>query len=558
MKQTFYRELQGHFNLRRPKGKKPTDIFFVIRMNGKQYKLSIGVKVYPSHWNKRKQEAVTDYRLSENDINNNYIVNKKIIETKDNFLKFIDYLCKTNDETQCSIDVLKTFVCKDMTKKKFDIIKYLNTKIDNRQIKESSKKDYYSMVKSFETFINEKKMSITDCKCLTRQMFKDFQKYLQEATGDRGETMANRTINHNVSILYNLLKEAVEDGLLTNSEYQDIKPSKLKETSIENSFALTDEEIMILYNYKCKKQEDEDVKNIFLFECVTGQRVSDIIQTSKNITETDGKLYFSIRQKKTRKTVNVDIIFQMAYDIIAKYHNGFPDYNYNYIKYHLNKVIEESGICQDNVNYEVEEHGKLVSKVVKRCSIIGTHCGRRTFITLLALRGWNALKIKQYTGHSMIDMVERYCKLTPQMINKYETLKKQGKVLLMVNQQDNETTVVKPVDVFNDLFAENIFLQLDKAYKDGVYMYKSDEAKKALSIIKKLSDINKYKDIIDNTYKERYDVLKPIVYNVACANMDEEAYQMFQYKGKQLGFTDEVQDINVIYFLFEEGRENKK
>ena len=49
--QYFFNEVQARFHLRKPKANKPTNIYLVCRINGKQVKLSTGVKVYPEHWN---------------------------------------------------------------------------------------------------------------------------------------------------------------------------------------------------------------------------------------------------------------------------------------------------------------------------------------------------------------------------------------------------------------------------------------------------------------------------------------------------------------------------
>ena len=47
--QYFFNEVQARFHLRKPKANKPTNIYLVCRINGKQVKLSTGVKVYPEH-----------------------------------------------------------------------------------------------------------------------------------------------------------------------------------------------------------------------------------------------------------------------------------------------------------------------------------------------------------------------------------------------------------------------------------------------------------------------------------------------------------------------------
>ena len=52
--QFFFNELQARFNLREPKANKPTNIYLVCRISGKQVKLATGVKIYPDHWNEKK------------------------------------------------------------------------------------------------------------------------------------------------------------------------------------------------------------------------------------------------------------------------------------------------------------------------------------------------------------------------------------------------------------------------------------------------------------------------------------------------------------------------
>ena len=63
--QIFINEMSATFNLRKPKANKPTNVYLVCRVQGKQVKLSTGIKVYPEHWNKSKQEAYISFRLSE-------------------------------------------------------------------------------------------------------------------------------------------------------------------------------------------------------------------------------------------------------------------------------------------------------------------------------------------------------------------------------------------------------------------------------------------------------------------------------------------------------------
>ena len=55
MKQLLY---NMHFNLRKSKASKPTNINCVVYMNGKQYYFATGVKILPCQWDKKRQIAV--------------------------------------------------------------------------------------------------------------------------------------------------------------------------------------------------------------------------------------------------------------------------------------------------------------------------------------------------------------------------------------------------------------------------------------------------------------------------------------------------------------------
>ena len=156
--QFFPEELRCTFNLRKPNGKKPTNIYMVVRMNGKQYKLTTGLKVYPSQWNKRKELAYISEILSTTDNENNVIVNKKISDLKKSFLDFIDYLCNHPDEMD--IELLKKYVYKDciiMTKKKqtnLNVCLIISKEVDkDMNISEDSKNNYYNYLAWFEKFL---------------------------------------------------------------------------------------------------------------------------------------------------------------------------------------------------------------------------------------------------------------------------------------------------------------------------------------------------------------------------------------------------------------------
>ena len=111
--QIFINEIQTSFVLRQPKSTKPTNIYLVWRIQGKQVKLATGVKVYPEHWNTKKQEAYISVRLTELDNQNNEIANKKIKALRDSVSSYKEYLCDNPDKITNSLNILREYIYKD-------------------------------------------------------------------------------------------------------------------------------------------------------------------------------------------------------------------------------------------------------------------------------------------------------------------------------------------------------------------------------------------------------------------------------------------------------------
>ncbi len=117
--QLFPDELKGNFNLRSPKSKFATLVYFVVRINNKQLKLSTGVKCKPNQWDKIKQEAIIDDNITNLDRYNNKIVNDKLFQIRFRFKRFISYLCDNFNGNIIDEEKLKSFIYeKDINMKK--------------------------------------------------------------------------------------------------------------------------------------------------------------------------------------------------------------------------------------------------------------------------------------------------------------------------------------------------------------------------------------------------------------------------------------------------------
>ena len=60
---------------------------------------------------------------------------------------------------------------------------------------------------------------------------------------------------------------------LSGSQFNDIVIADLREINVDDKIALLDDELMMLYNYKCDNKRDEEIRDLFLLECTTGQQI---------------------------------------------------------------------------------------------------------------------------------------------------------------------------------------------------------------------------------------------------------------------------------------------
>ena len=185
--QVFINDMRANFNLRRPKGDKPTNIYFVVRVGKRQLKLSTGVKVYPDHWNVRKQEAYISVRLSELDNLNNTIVNDKLEELKMNFAEYKQYLCDHPSELDRGVELLKKYVYKNNIMESQGLvlnpISWLeeNIKEDANLTntgRNSTKNQYLSYLKKFSRFLEVKGIEIKTFEEINSKLLSSFRDYL--------------------------------------------------------------------------------------------------------------------------------------------------------------------------------------------------------------------------------------------------------------------------------------------------------------------------------------------------------------------------------------------
>ena len=457
-RQIFINQMQCNFNLRQPKANKPTNIYLVVYLNNKQVKLSTGVKVYPEHWNIRKQQAYVNARLSKLDNNNNTIANDRLSELKDMFLEFKHYLCEHPTDIDNSITILRTRIYKNtMTTeiKKKSATTVMKEIIDAKQAASSTKEQQKLNVGKFERYLKENNISDT-WESMNLNTFESYQKYLVD--NGRGSVTIRNIIQNTLFPLLKKVSKRVDipftwyDSNLNSFEF--VKDESNKELASNKKVTLTEEQLKQLYDYpitgtELQVRKRTEIRDLFVLQCLVGQRVGDMQKFFNGDNEKDEEEdTISIIQQKTKARAIIPLT-PLAKEIISKYQNTELKYykpsNSN-LNAELRIIAEEAGL---NIPITFEDKdGKQVKPLFE---LVHTHTARHTFITIMCRRDIPKETIIIATGHEDTKMIDKvYSHLSnkdkAQKVSTAFKKKLDGDIFSMGKVETNSLNEAKPTN----------------------------------------------------------------------------------------------------------------
>ena len=406
-RQIFINEMQARFNLRKPRSEKPTNLYLVCRINNKQVKLSTGVKIYPDHWNEKRQEAYISVRLSEIDNINNTIVNKKITKLKEYFIEFKHYLCMHPDEIGESMKLLKQHIYKDRMKKELQkpatfIMKQI---IEAKTCAESSKKQYRSNIDKFERFLKENEIPNT-WESMNLDTINRYQKQIIKENPLHPHNTLRNIIKGTIFNLLGIADKRLDipfkwsDSNLNSFEF--VKDKSNKELADNKKVSLTEEQLNKFYKHIITGTERQikkytEIRDLFILQCLVGQRIGDMQKFFNGDNEMDEEAgTISIIQQKTKARAIIPLL-PLAKEIISKYENKELLYykeRKSIVNEALKEVAEQAGL-DEPITYE--ENG--IKQTQPLYKLLHTHTARHTFITILCRKGIPKETVIIATGH---------------------------------------------------------------------------------------------------------------------------------------------------------------
>lgn len=378
---------------------KPADIQLVMRypaLGGtKVVRYSIGAKIPPLHWDKKKQrpratmpqynsikEKVDKYEQTALEVYRLGIIDTEEVK------KAIRY--RIDGRNPGDIDNLLDFA-----------ILIDGERQSSNELADNTKKHLSKFI--FQLRAYSKAGGNLSFTAISHSFYNNFKTFLFE------QGLRINTVGIYAGQLKLLMREARRRKLHTSIDFEDFEIKRVETTQI----ALTEEEIKTLYNFDFSNTPHiEEAVNIFLVGCYSGLRYSDISKLTYSHIHTLGDGTRAIKIEATQKT-KTPVIIPIRPELerlLTKL--PFTLSNERLIDYLQIGAQMIGGTFMEEIPVRDTKGGKISTVLKPKYKLLGSHVGRRSFATNLYRRGIPAIQIMMMTGHKTEKEFMKYIRVT--------------------------------------------------------------------------------------------------------------------------------------------------
>lgn len=396
----------AQFLLDKEKNKPTAKLRFRVKWSGNIVAFNLGYRIEIDKWNKDSQRCKINTTHGDKKLPAS-IINRKIqiFETAcvELFTKYqLEDKTPTSDEFRA--DFNKEIGREHKVEKALDFFE-----IYDLFMQEEGKKNQWT--KATRAKMNSQKNRLMDFdskltfKDINEAKLIDYQYYLQNDL-----QLKNSTILKNFSFLKWFLRWSKKRGYIETTIFEDYKP-KLKNTQKKIIF-LTQNELSNVKNFiiPSDKKYLERVRDVFLFQCFTGLRYSDVANLKKSDIKENS---IEITTVKTTDSLIIELndhsrsILDKYKDDIFNKDLALPVISNQKMNEYLKELMELAGI-DEPIRETFYKGNKRIDRITPKYALIGTHAGRRTFICNALSLGIPPQVVMKWTGHSDYKAMKPY------------------------------------------------------------------------------------------------------------------------------------------------------
>lgn len=362
---------------------KEQPIYCYITFNDERLRLSTQLKVFPKDWNESK-ELVRGVSTNVGKMN----ARLKSIRSKAEDVEK-DYLGKILTPEMLKKELLPIIFPEKVakTKKKVNLYDFLDDYIlsNPKGSENGTIKSYKQLLPLLKEFSKKYGKSVLNFESIDEAWRDLFVKFLRS---DKGHSINNA--DKHVKNVKALMKDSFKKDHHTNVKYESFKREKEETKEIY----LTEEEIKAIHELQVS--EDYQVsKDIFVFSCLTGLRISDVMKLKKQNWAGD---FIILQIQKTKDKLEIPLR-KTAKSILSKYKGEFPSIYEQKYNRQLKDICEQVEPLKEEILAFVLDNGKREEKSVYKYELVKSHTARRSFATNEYKRGVDPLFIRAITGH---------------------------------------------------------------------------------------------------------------------------------------------------------------
>ena len=288
-----------------------------------------------------------------------------------------------------------------------EFIKQHKTK-DGNELRHNSLKGYHSLKYHLNNYSEEIGKTIMPHD-VTLQFMTKFKDYLSNEIfleDEKRVILSDTTVAKIIKRFKTFLKHLFSIGLVKTFNLSEIR-------SIEREGAvivLKPDEVLLLQKAEIKEFTENRIRDIFCFQCWTGQRFSDLMNIEHDDIIKEGEDWkWVLVVSKTQEKIEIPIV-DYAKEILLKYLNSeypIPRYSNQVVNRTLKDIAKELEMDR-SVTIEKYQKGKLKTENTPLYNVITSHVGRKSFITNGLMLGINERIVRDISGHKDEKSFRRY------------------------------------------------------------------------------------------------------------------------------------------------------
>lgn len=422
-----------NYYLKNPKSSKSV-LFISFYYQKKRYKFYTSFSISPKIWSKKKQQV-----FEKQDIE---LINPKLMTLKNSV---INALSVKDDYSEQQV---KTIVNNIINNKEVNIIKYIAVvnehpisdphtgqniegygyqtieKIEDYDSNKFEQKDETTILQAFSYFIeNTPKLSKGTLKQYSNTKTKLIESGIENITLSDlkvkdintlinfllSKEQGNETINKHLKNIKRVLRTINKNHPALDFERMEMKGKKV-------FFVLLPDELEKVKKCKPLTDSHKKIKDLFIFQCLTGLSISDFQLIEKSNFDLKGKI-LTIERKKSETPCNI-YLEDEAIKILKRYDFNLMTFSDQHYNDEIKKIIGYS----TNLNYDVTIKRKSGSKILSTTKPanewVSSHTARRIFITHSLNNNVPISTIAAQTGQNLTT-VEKYNHTSKLMVQKF-------------------------------------------------------------------------------------------------------------------------------------------